>query len=69
VQINYDYYEDLTPDILTRLLNDLSAGRTPKPGPQIDRQMSGPVGGPTTLTDPSLYGGNGKTGATDPGRK
>ena len=69
VQINYDYYEDLTPDILTRLLNDLSAGRKPKPGPQIDRQMSGPVGGPTTLTDPSLYGGNGKTGATDPGRK
>ncbi len=69
VQINYDYYEDLTPDILTRLLNDLSAGRNPTPGPQIDRQMSGPVGGPTTLTDPSLYGGNGKTGATDPGRK
>jgi NADH-quinone oxidoreductase subunit E len=51
VQINYDYYEDLTPDILTRLLNDLSAGRTPKPGPQIDRQMSAPVGGPTTLLD------------------
>jgi NADH-quinone oxidoreductase subunit E len=69
VQINYDYYEDLTPDILTRLLNDLSAGRKPKPGPQIDRQMSGPVGGPTTLTDPSLYGGYGKTGATDPGRE
>jgi NADH-quinone oxidoreductase subunit E len=69
VQINYDYYEDLTPDILTRLLNDLSAGRNPKPGPQVDRQMSGPVGGPTTLTDPSLYGDDGKTGATDPGRK
>jgi NADH-quinone oxidoreductase subunit E len=69
VQINYDYYEDLTPDILTQLLNDLSAGRKPTPGPQIDRQMSAPVGGPTTLTDPSLFSDNGKTGATDPGHK
>jgi NADH-quinone oxidoreductase subunit E len=55
VQINADYYEDLTPDSLTQIINDLSAGRTPKPGPQIDRQNSAPVGGPTTLTDPSLY--------------
>jgi NADH-quinone oxidoreductase subunit E len=55
VQINADYYEDLTPAILTRIINDLSAGRTPKPGPQIDRQFSAPVGGPTTLIDPSLY--------------
>ncbi len=59
VQINADYYEDLTPDILTRIINDLSAGRTPKPGPQTDRQFSAPVGGPTTLTDPALYRGNG----------
>ena len=50
VQINADYYEDLTPDSLTKILNDLSAGKTPKPGPQIDRQNSAPVGGPTTLT-------------------
>jgi NADH-quinone oxidoreductase subunit E len=55
VQINADYYEDLTPDILTRIINDFSAGKTPKPGPQIDRQNSAPVGGLTTLTDPSLY--------------
>ena len=60
VQINYDYYEDLNPDILTRILNDFSAGRTPKPGPQIDRQMSAPIGGPDTLTDPALFGGNGR---------
>jgi NADH-quinone oxidoreductase subunit E len=26
-----------------------------KPGPQIDRQFSAPVGGPTTLTDAALY--------------
>jgi NADH-quinone oxidoreductase subunit E len=57
VQINADYYEDLTPETLSRVLNDLAAGKTPKPGPQIDRLNSAPVGGETTLTDPSLYGG------------
>ncbi len=55
VQINADYYEDLTPETLTRILNDLAAGRNPKPGPQVDRQNSAPVGGANTLTDPSLY--------------
>ncbi len=48
-QINYDYYEDLTPESFERILDELAAGRTPKPGPQIDRQLSEPVGGPTTL--------------------
>ena len=62
VQINADYYEDLTADSLTQILNDLSAGKTPKPGPQIDRQNSAPVGGPTTLTDPSLYGDSARSG-------
>jgi NADH-quinone oxidoreductase subunit E len=61
VQINADYYEDLTPETLTRILNDLSAGKTPKPGPQIDRQNSAPVGGPTTLTDPSIYEDKGRS--------
>jgi NADH-quinone oxidoreductase subunit E len=55
VQINADYYEDLKPDSLTRIINDLSTGRMVKPGPQIDRINSAPVGGPTTLTDPSLF--------------
>jgi NADH-quinone oxidoreductase subunit E len=50
VQINADYYEDLSPESLTRIINDLSAGKTPKPGPQIDRVNSAPIGGPTTLT-------------------
>jgi NADH-quinone oxidoreductase subunit E len=49
VQINYDYYEDLTPATLEALLDALAAGKTPKPGPQVDRQFSAPVGGPTTL--------------------
>jgi len=50
-QINTDYYEDLTPETFTRILNDLAAGKTPKPGPQIDRLNSAPVGGATTLID------------------
>jgi NADH-quinone oxidoreductase subunit E len=56
VQINADYYEDLTSETLTRIVNYLSAGRKPKPGPQIDRINSAPIGGPTTLTDPALFG-------------
>jgi NADH-quinone oxidoreductase subunit E len=55
VQINYDTYEDLTPARLAQILDDLAAGRPVRPGPQIDRQFSAPVGGPTTLTDPSIY--------------
>ena len=55
VQINADYYEDLTPELLARILKDLAAGRTPKPGPQVDRHLSAPVGGEKTLTDPSIY--------------
>jgi len=51
VQINYDYYEDLTADSLSRILNDMSAGKTPKPGPQVDRLNSAPIGGRTTLLD------------------
>jgi NADH-quinone oxidoreductase subunit E len=54
-QINYDFYEDLTPDSLARILDDLAAGKVPPPGPQIARSFSAPEGGPTTLTDPSLY--------------
>jgi NADH-quinone oxidoreductase subunit E len=49
VQINADYYEDLTAETFTRILNDLSAGKMPKPGPQVDRQNSAPIGGQTTL--------------------
>jgi NADH-quinone oxidoreductase subunit E len=49
-QINYDYYEDLTPASFERILDELAAGRTPTPGPQVDRQLSAPVGGATTLT-------------------
>src|SRR5262245_43055115 len=50
-QINFDYYEDLTPETFERILDEMAAGRTPKPGPQVDRQMTGPVGGLTTLKE------------------
>ncbi len=49
VQINYDYYEDLTSENFEKLLDALGAGKDPKTGPQIDRQFSAPVGGPITL--------------------
>jgi NADH-quinone oxidoreductase subunit E len=49
VQINDDNYEDLTEASITAILDALAAGKTPKPGPQIDRQTSCPVTGPTTL--------------------
>jgi NADH-quinone oxidoreductase subunit E len=60
MQINSDYYEDLTPETFTQILSDLAAGKKVEPGPQDGRQFSAPMGGPTTLTDPGLYaGGNG----------
>ena len=31
------------------ILITLAAGKSPKPGPQVDRQTSCPQGGPTTL--------------------
>jgi NADH-quinone oxidoreductase subunit E len=58
VQINYDYYEDLTPESLEALLGDLKAGRPVKTGSQTGRAASCPAGGPTSLTDASLYDGS-----------
>jgi NADH-quinone oxidoreductase subunit E len=55
-----DTYEDLTAESFNKVLDGFASGKPVKPGPQIDRQMSAPVGGPTTLTDPSLYAGGGK---------
>ena len=55
VQIGSDYYEDLTPESFGKVLDQFAAGKTPKPGPQTDRQLSAPAGGPITLTDKSIY--------------
>ena len=49
VQINDDFYEDLTADTFERLLEDLRHGRDVVTGPQNGRQASGPDGGPTVL--------------------
>jgi NADH-quinone oxidoreductase subunit E len=60
VQINDDYYEDLTAKNFNALLDNLAAGRPVKVGSQIGRRSSEPVGGLTSLT--SLYGGEGRSG-------
>ncbi len=57
VQINDDYYEDLTAESFKKLLDDLRAGRAVTPGSQTGRQTSAPSNGFTTLTDPLLYNG------------
>ena len=57
VQVGSDYYEDLTTESFGKILDQFAAGKTPKPGPQVDRQLSAPAGGPITLTDQSIYQG------------
>jgi NADH-quinone oxidoreductase subunit E len=49
VLIGSDTYEDLTPETFEKVLDGIAAGAPPKPGPQIDRQLSAPIGGATTL--------------------
>ncbi|VAW17857.1 NADH-ubiquinone oxidoreductase chain E [hydrothermal vent metagenome] len=51
VQINDDYYEDLTAESFEKLLEDLRAGRKVKTGSQTGRVSSEPLGGPFTLTE------------------
>jgi NADH-quinone oxidoreductase subunit E len=49
VLIGSDTYEDLTAETFEKVLDGIAAGKPPKPGPQIDRQLSAPIGGATTL--------------------
>ena len=49
MQIDDDFYEDLTPETARAVLDLLKAGGSPKTGPQNGRQFSAPLGGPTTL--------------------
>ncbi len=55
VQINEDYYEDLTPETFARLIDDLAAGRPVKTGSQTGRVSSEPEGGALTALT-TLYG-------------
>ena len=50
VQINDDYYEDLTPESFVSILDRLKAGETVTPGSQIGRRTSEPKDGLTSLT-------------------
>ena len=51
VQIGDDYYEDLSPERLGALLDDLKAGKVITAGSQTGRQSSTPEGGATTLSE------------------
>ena len=49
VQINDDFYEDLTAEWFEKILLDFKRGDTVIPGPQTSRQASEPEGGRTVL--------------------
>ncbi len=68
VQINDDYYEDLTAENFEKLLDDLAAGRPVKKGSQTGRVSSEPAGGTlTALTE--FYGADGVSGPLSSGKK
>ncbi len=46
-----DYFEDLDGPRGEAILEAFKQGRTPEPGPQVERRASAPVGGPTTLLE------------------
>ncbi|XP_078365515.1 NADH dehydrogenase [ubiquinone] flavoprotein 2, mitochondrial-like [Oculina patagonica] len=52
MQINDNYYEDLSAKDTEEIIDDLLAGRTPKAGPRSGRFSCEPAGGLTTLTEP-----------------
>ena len=49
ISIDRQYYEDLDYDSTKRVLEAFKRGEKPKAGPQVERQTSSPIGGPTTL--------------------
>ncbi|KAL4399651.1 NADH:ubiquinone oxidoreductase 24 [Malassezia pachydermatis] len=51
VQINDDYYEDLTPESIVKVLEGLARGEKVKPGPQNGRLTSAPDKEKRTLTE------------------
>lgn len=50
IQINDDYFEDLTPESMVNIIDKLSNGEKVKPGPQSGRHSSEPATGRTALT-------------------
>jgi len=51
IQIGDYYYEDLKPEDMSEILDDLIAGREPKPGPRSGRFTCEPYGGLTSLSE------------------
>jgi NADH-quinone oxidoreductase subunit E len=66
VMIWKDTYEDLTKENFGKVLDGFASGNPPKPGPQIDRQFSAPVGGPTTLNTAAAKGEGGRRASAQP---
>ncbi len=58
VQINDYYYEDLTPERMGEIIDELRAGEEVKVGSQIGRLASAPEGGPQTLLEVAKPGGD-----------
>lgn len=50
-QIGKDYFEDLTTESFTKILDDLAAGNPVVPGPQNGRYAAEPKSGLTSLTE------------------
>jgi len=50
-QIGKDYYEDLTTARLAEIIDELTAGKVPVPGPQNGRYAAEPLAGLTSLTE------------------
>ncbi|NIA67272.1 NADH-quinone oxidoreductase subunit NuoE [Pelagibius litoralis] len=59
VQINDDYYEDLTPERIAEMIDELRAGAEVPVGSQTGRLSSAPEGGPQTLLNVTDAGGAG----------
>ncbi|MGB0747350.1 MAG: NADH-quinone oxidoreductase subunit NuoE [Magnetospiraceae bacterium] len=51
IQVNDDFYEDLTAESVTRVLEAMKKGETPTAGPQGARKGCMPANGLTTLMD------------------
>ncbi|MGL4397562.1 MAG: NADH-quinone oxidoreductase subunit NuoE [Hyphomicrobium sp.] len=58
IQIGKDTFEDLTAADMEGLLDAFAASRDVTPGSQSGRKASCPAGGPTSLTDATLYDGS-----------
>ncbi len=57
VQINDNYYEDLTEESMRGLLDDLASGKEPPAGSQAGRKCSMALSGPTTLEEQAKEAG------------